>query len=35
MYGGSEFAGDQDGRSDDDDPLSTPNVLARLDRLDR
>lgn len=31
--GGREFGGEQDGRHDDDDPLSVPRVLARLDEL--
>ncbi|GAB2603652.1 S8/S53 family peptidase [Kribbella endophytica] len=32
VYGGREFPGEPNGRYDDDDSLSTPNVLARLDR---
>jgi subtilisin family serine protease len=32
-YGGEEFGGDQNGRPDDDDPLSTPRVLERLDEV--
>ncbi|WP_158294133.1 S8/S53 family peptidase [Kribbella sp. VKM Ac-2568] len=30
-FGGNEFGGDYDGRYNDDDPLSTPNVLDQLD----
>ncbi|MFG1817733.1 S8 family serine peptidase [Kribbella sp. NPDC049174] len=32
-YGGKEFGGTYDGQYNDDDELSTPNVLARLDQV--
>jgi hypothetical protein len=32
-FGGEKFGGEENGRYDDDDPLSTPNVLDRLDEV--